>query len=104
MLLQPRTEPALCLLSCVQADKNLIRNGCDWHLTKNRSHLLVSRIDHIDHFSSIPVTWIPSILHMRNTASIYQQCESLADFNSKRPRGDKLWKAVAHDFAKYKAY
>ena len=41
---------------------------------------------------------------MTTTASIYQQCKSVADFNSKRPRGDKLWKAVAHDFAKHKAH
>ncbi len=41
---------------------------------------------------------------MTTITSIYQQCESLAVFNSKRPRGDKLWKAVAHEFAKHKAY
>ena len=41
---------------------------------------------------------------MTSTAHIYQQCESLADFYRLRPRGDKLWKAVAHEFAKHKNY
>jgi hypothetical protein len=70
----------------------------------NRSHLLVPRINLIDHFSSVSLPSVLLILRMTITASIYQQCKSLADFNYKRPRGDKLWKAVAHEFAKHKAY